>query len=63
MDGAIATGPDNYCSSCQVTFITYGFNVTETVLYDGPSPGLIDGLMQINHPAPRGRFNRLAKPP
>jgi uncharacterized protein (TIGR03437 family) len=48
MDGAIAPGADNYCSSCQVTFITYGFNVTETVQYAGPSPGLIDGLMQIN---------------
>jgi len=48
MDGAIAPGADNYCSSCQITFITYGFNVTETVQYAGASPGLIDGLMQIN---------------
>jgi uncharacterized protein (TIGR03437 family) len=48
MDGAIAIRADNYCSSCQVTFITYGFDVTETVQYAGPSPGLIDGLMQIN---------------
>ena len=53
MDGGIASGADNYCSSCQVTFITYGFNVTETVQYAGTSPGLIDGLMQINFTVPQ----------
>jgi uncharacterized protein (TIGR03437 family) len=48
MDGAVATNADNYCSSCQVTFGTFNFAVTENVQYAGPSPGLIDGLMQIN---------------
>ncbi len=48
IDGAVATVANNYCSSCQVTFTTYDFNVTETVQYAGPSPGLIDGLTQIN---------------
>ncbi len=48
IDGAVATVANNYCSSCQVNFATYNFNVTGTVQYAGPSPGLIDGLMQIN---------------
>ena len=48
IDGAVATVANNYCSSCRVTFTTYNFNVTETVQYAGPSPGLIDGLTQIN---------------
>lgn len=48
IDGAVATAANNYCSGCRVTFNTYDFNVTETVQYAGPSPGLIDGLMQIN---------------
>jgi len=48
MDGAVATAANNYCGNCQVTFVTYGFNVTENVQYAGTSPGLIDGLMQIN---------------
>jgi uncharacterized protein (TIGR03437 family) len=48
VDGAVATAANNYCSNCQVTLITYNFSVTETVQYAGPSPGLIDGLTQIN---------------
>jgi uncharacterized protein (TIGR03437 family) len=48
MDGAVATVANNYCSSCLVTFSSYSYSVTETVQYAGPSPGLIDGLMQIN---------------
>jgi uncharacterized protein (TIGR03437 family) len=48
MDGAVATVANNYCGSCPVTFVTTNFRVTETVQYAGPSPGLIDGLMQIN---------------
>ena len=52
MDGNIAAAPDNICSGCQVTFLTYNFSVTETVQYAGLAPGLIDGLMQINALAP-----------
>jgi uncharacterized protein (TIGR03437 family) len=48
MDGAVATVANNYCSSCLVTFSSFGYSVTETVQYAGPSPGLIDGLMEIN---------------
>jgi uncharacterized protein (TIGR03437 family) len=48
MDGAVATVANNYCSSCQVSFRTFGVDVIEPVLYAGSAPGLIDGLMQIN---------------
>jgi len=48
MEGAIATAANNYCATCLVTFSSLSFTVTETVQYAGPSPGLIDGLMQIN---------------
>ena len=48
MDGAVATAANNYCGSCLVTFTSFSYKVTETVQYAGPSPGLIDGLMQIN---------------
>ena len=52
MEGAVATAASNYCSSCQVTLSGSSPNVTETVAYAGPSPGLIDGLMQINFMIP-----------
>jgi len=55
MDGDLATAANNYCSSCQVTFSSFSFHVTETVQYAGPSPGLIDGLMQINAMIPRAQ--------
>jgi uncharacterized protein (TIGR03437 family) len=48
IDGAVATAPNNYCATCQVILIPYNFSVVETVQYAGFSPGLIDGLMQIN---------------
>jgi uncharacterized protein (TIGR03437 family) len=52
MDGAVAAAANNYCRSCQVTFSTYNFSVKETAQYAGSSPGLIDGLMQINAMVP-----------
>jgi uncharacterized protein (TIGR03437 family) len=48
MDGAVAATANNYCPACQITFITYSYDVPETVQYFGLSPGLIDGLTQIN---------------
>jgi uncharacterized protein (TIGR03437 family) len=48
MDGSVATVANNYCDSCLITFVSFDFRATETVQYAGPSPGLIDGLMQIN---------------
>ncbi len=48
MNGAVATVANNECSSCLVNFITFNFDIGEAVQYAGPSPGLIDGLMQIN---------------
>jgi uncharacterized protein (TIGR03437 family) len=48
LDGALAASANNYCSTCLVTFSSFSFHVTESVQYAGPSPGLIDGLMQIN---------------
>ncbi|HTW66287.1 MAG TPA: SBBP repeat-containing protein [Bryobacteraceae bacterium] len=45
IEGSVAAAASNYCSSCQVTLNGSG---PETVAYAGPSPGLIDGLMQIN---------------
>jgi uncharacterized protein (TIGR03437 family) len=47
-DGAVATAASNYCSSCQILLMSGDVSVTETVQYAGTSPGLIDGLMQIN---------------
>jgi uncharacterized protein (TIGR03437 family) len=46
--GAVATAPNNYCSSCQLSLHYLSTPVTETVEYAGSSVGLIDGLMQIN---------------
>jgi uncharacterized protein (TIGR03437 family) len=47
-DGAVTTAANNYCGSCQVVLNYVSTNITETVEYAGTSPGLIDGLMQIN---------------
>jgi uncharacterized protein (TIGR03437 family) len=47
-DGAVATAANNYCSACQITLKNGHNSITETVEYAGTSPGLIDGLMQIN---------------
>ncbi len=47
-DGAVATAANNYCSTCQVDLRYVSTDVFETVEYAGTSPGLIDGLMQIN---------------
>jgi uncharacterized protein (TIGR03437 family) len=54
MEGAVATGARNDCYSCQVILSGSGASptVTKTVSYAGPSPGLIDGLMQINFKIP-----------
>jgi uncharacterized protein (TIGR03437 family) len=52
--GAVPTAANNYCSSCQVTLTNNeGTTYTETVQYAGTSPGLIDGLMQINFVVPQ----------
>jgi uncharacterized protein (TIGR03437 family) len=52
IDGAVAIAADNYCSSCQLRIWSFAIDVTETVQYFGPSPGLIDGLTQINFMIP-----------
>jgi uncharacterized protein (TIGR03437 family) len=46
--GAVATEANNFCRSCQLVLSNGAMSVTETVEYAGTSPGLIDGLMQIN---------------
>jgi uncharacterized protein (TIGR03437 family) len=46
--GAVATEANSFCSSCQLVLSNGATSVTETVEYAGTSPGLIDGLMQIN---------------
>ncbi len=51
-DGAVAMAANNYCSGCQLTLSSGAASVTETVEYAGTSPGLIDGLMQINFMIP-----------
>jgi uncharacterized protein (TIGR03437 family) len=51
-DGAVAPAANNYCSACQLTLTIGETSVTETVQYAGTSPGLIDGLMQINFVIP-----------
>ena len=52
--GAVLPDADNYCSNCKVVFTTgtTSKDITETVQYAGASPGLIDGLMQINFQIP-----------
>ncbi len=52
VDGAVTTAADNYCSTCQLTLSNGPYSITETVQYAGTSPGLIDGLMQINFTIP-----------
>ncbi len=52
VNGAVATAANNYCSSCQIVLSNYPNGITETVQYAGTSPGLIDGLMQINFMIP-----------
>lgn len=48
VEGYVATSAENYCASCQITLFDGTTRITETVQYAGTSPGLIDGLMQIN---------------
>ncbi len=48
VDGAVAAAANNFCGTCQLTLSNRGTSITETVQYAGSSPGLIDGLMQIN---------------
>jgi uncharacterized protein (TIGR03437 family) len=52
VNGSVAMAPNNYCSSCQFVFMSGDLSITETVQYAGTSPGLIDGLMQINFQIP-----------
>lgn len=52
--GAVATSADNYCATCQVSVDDGSHTLTETVEYAGTSPGLIDGVMQINFLLPAG---------
>jgi uncharacterized protein (TIGR03437 family) len=56
VDGAVAMGANNFCNTCQLTLRNEHTNITETVQYAGSSPGLIDGLMQINFLIPT-QFN------
>lgn len=56
VDGAVAAAANNYCNSCQLVLSNWPTSVTETVQYAGTSPGLIDGLMQINFMIP-AQFN------
>jgi uncharacterized protein (TIGR03437 family) len=56
VEGAVATAANNYCSGCQLVLSNWPTSVTETVQYAGTSPGLIDGLMQINFMIP-AQFN------
>ncbi len=51
-DGAVATAANNYCSKCQIALFNGTTTITETVQYAGSSPGLIDGVMQINFTIP-----------
>ena len=48
VDGTVATAANNFCNTCQLTLSNNGTSITETVQYAGLSPGLIDGVMQIN---------------
>jgi uncharacterized protein (TIGR03437 family) len=48
VNGSVPTAANNYCSTCQLTLTVGETSVTESVQYAGTSPGLIDGLMQIN---------------
>jgi uncharacterized protein (TIGR03437 family) len=48
IDGAVASGASSYCAGCQIMLGSGTHYLTETVQYGGSSPGLIDGLMQIN---------------
>ncbi|HUA18200.1 MAG TPA: SBBP repeat-containing protein [Bryobacteraceae bacterium] len=59
MTGAVAPDADNYCGACQVQFSTGGTStyITETAQYAGSSPGLVDGLMQINFQIPANLTN------
>jgi uncharacterized protein (TIGR03437 family) len=52
MQGALATAVSNYCVGCQVSLSGSSPSVTERITYAGPSPGQIDGLMQINFMIP-----------
>jgi uncharacterized protein (TIGR03437 family) len=56
VDGAVTTGANNFCNTCQLTLSNRETSVTETVQYAGSAPGLIDGLMQINFTIP-SQFN------
>lgn len=52
VNGSVATAANNYCDSCQVVLNYESTNIPETVQYAGSSPGLIDGLTQINFMIP-----------
>ena len=52
VDGAVSTAANNYCSTCQLMLGSGTNYLTETVEYAGSSPGLIDGLTQINFMLP-----------
>jgi uncharacterized protein (TIGR03437 family) len=51
-DGAVASAANNYCSTCQLMLGSGTHYLTETAEYAGSSPGLIDGLTQINFMLP-----------
>jgi uncharacterized protein (TIGR03437 family) len=53
VDGAVETAANNYCSTCQITLNNGLKSVTATVEYAGTSPGLIDGVTQVNFAIPR----------
>ncbi len=52
VNGSVAASANNYCDTCQVVLNYESTNIAETVQYAGSSPGLIDGLTQINFMIP-----------
>ncbi|HUA21174.1 MAG TPA: SBBP repeat-containing protein [Bryobacteraceae bacterium] len=52
VNGSVVASANNYCPDCQFRLNWGSTNLTETVQYAGTSPGLIDGLMQINFMIP-----------
>lgn len=52
VNGSVETAASNYCSTCQITLYDGVTSVTETVQYAGTSPGLVDGVTQVNFVLP-----------
>ncbi len=52
VNGSVETAASNYCSTCLITLNDGAASFTETVEYAGTSPGLIDGVTQVNFMLP-----------